>query len=1132
MNIENTTNGNSKDGDNYNMKNNKKEALIWILKYNRTPFPYSPVNAAKKDCEPKQPGYFDGNYFKQLKWKNYQYWEQLTEDVQQELIKAWHGDERIEGIGCNAGWNGEFYFSMIDFDLKNFDSLEAMNQAIEGWENRNPELLMVPRSRTQSGGYRYYVGFESVSKNWGNTISFTFTQGGEKSLGELMVGPGGLGIILGKGLKGNYSWDRNPCGEIPVFPNPESIGLYQAEKAIATSTPIASIYDTTDTPELAREALSYIPVYEDYQTWINIGMACHAAKLDFEDWDNWSQGGKNYTNSNDTSNHWKSFKEKPGGIQAGTLFHYAKQHGWKQPRRNYDYQNSLRNSSKSDYQTSGTAVLKHETQSNVVPLHSKKTDNLPPIKDEINKLFDKNLTQSELEDAVQSIAQIYNRQPNNVWRLYYKKSEEIEKQYDKNNQKTNLDKLLRLSQRTLNLSDYLHQNLATPLKNVASWMGTSQEAILTTLLPVSASLIHLDTRLELIGATNFYANPIIYSGIVAESGSLKSPTQKLLTNPLAKLQELADKDYELLMMDYQEEMIDYKASLKDNNNQPPLPIPTPPKQREYFVIDVTSEAVAGVQANQPDRGFLGFQDELKALISSQNAYRGGRGSDAEKLLSGRDGSGIKVNRAGGKRLFCKRSGYSLTGGIQPDVLKKLMGDFDDPNGFWARFIWCILPVAPSQYPENTASFDIDNLLLDVYKKMENEKPQTHKLSTEAKEIYKDWYNHLDDLKLKEIRQGLRAVYSKMKGVTGEFALILHRLNSAVDGCQPDEYISKDVMAKAIELAKFYITQIKLIHADGEAEQGEIAPQLKKLYEFALTQGTWLSASDIKKGCRLFKKSMPEDIRQAFLDLVEFGYGSVEGEGKSLKYCADIQKLTVDAQKLTKVDRVSIPPIVPQIIDSIGLQEIKPNTEVDKVDKKLTLCQPTQTIDSIGLQPINDAKVDKLTHNTTDKNIIPNQLDENTDLLTERQLCQLSPSNPDIITVDGVSTSVNSASTLSTFGERSPEPETEPLDFDHIKEGDILFDGNGQPHKITGRTRQLWETHRKQYISRNDITTGQFHRATVEDVTKLIKRTIKGKNKIQAQWLCSVYGGNGDSLMALAIDTNPEELALIFDFDGW
>jgi hypothetical protein len=125
--------------------------------------------------------------------------------------------------------------------------------------------------------------------------------------------------------------------------------------------------------------------------------------------------------------------------------------------------------------------------------------------------------------------------------------------------------------------------------------------------------------------------------------------------------------------------------------------------------------------------------------------------------------------------------------------------------------------------------------------------------------------------------------------------------------------------------------------------------------------------------------------------------------------------------LTNINNLSTSTKKPETPINNGLQEFTQIIEVDKVDKKLTECQPSKIPINNGLQPLDDVKVDKLTHNTTDKNINLNQLDENTELLTERQLCQLSPSNPDIITVDTPSTSVNFASTLSTFSDRTPEP---------------------------------------------------------------------------------------------------------------
>ena len=120
--------------------------------------------------------------------------------------------------------------------------------------------------------------------------------------------------------------------------------------------------------------------------------------------------------------------------------------------------------------------------------------------------------------------------------------------------------------------------------------------------------------------------------------------------------------------------------------------------------------------------------------------------------------------------------------------------------------------------------------------------------------------------------------------------------------------------------------------------------------------------------------------------------------------------------------------------------------------------------------------------------------------------------------------------------KNVETEPEPIDPDKVNIGDILFDKAGNPHQITkfDIRNNMWKTHRKEgYISRNELmNTDEFHRATVEDIAGLMPKIIAAKNKVQAKWLCDIYGGDSTSLMALAFITNPEGFCEIYEFDSW
>ena len=306
-----------------------------------------------------------------------------------------------------------------------------------------------------------------------------------------------------------------------------------------------------------------------------------------------------------------------------------------------------------------------------------------------------------------------DRSPSDIRRLFKAIENELDKDEDRDlRDRVNLD-LLEISQEDIELDAYLPKILADPLAKLAVYLGVNNASLLTTLITVSASLLPISTNLKPIEATDFYAYPILYSGICAESGSGKSPLIRIFINSLSRLQQEEETRYRERLKIYEEE---YRQWKKSKDTEPDAPVrPKPP--REYIVTDATTEAIAFIQNNQPNNGFLGYFDELTALIGLQNAYRGGKGADAEKILSGRDGTGFKINRAGGTRISCIRSGYSILGGIQPDILKKQMGDFSDPSGFWARFIWVNLPVKKKSFPDASVNLEIDELLYTLYQQL-------------------------------------------------------------------------------------------------------------------------------------------------------------------------------------------------------------------------------------------------------------------------------------------------------------------------------------------------------------------------------------------------------------------------------
>lgn len=80
--------------------------------------------------------------------------------------------------------------------------------------------------------------------------------------------------------------------------------------------------------ERARSALMAVDPGCDRESWVRVMTAAKAAGLDFDAVNAWSAGAGNYKGEKDVKAVWRGLKES-GGVTAGTLFHLAKESGWR-----------------------------------------------------------------------------------------------------------------------------------------------------------------------------------------------------------------------------------------------------------------------------------------------------------------------------------------------------------------------------------------------------------------------------------------------------------------------------------------------------------------------------------------------------------------------------------------------------------------------------------------------------------------------------------------------------------------------------------------------------------------------------------------------------------------------------------
>lgn len=207
--------------------------------------------------------------------------------------------------------------------------------------------------------------------------------------------------------------------------------------------------------------------------------------------------------------------------------------------------------------------------------------------------------------------------------------------------------------------DVLPPALAESFKQMAESLGILPDPVPSIALASFASAF--GRKVVIRGKGDHSTLMIIWYFDVRDMGGGKTATLENLISPIKELQANSDRNFKLELEAWN------RLSAEEQKTTP-----RPSRARGYWAGSYTQEGVRSELVNHPTGGLLLALDEGSKIISSQNAYRGGRGSDREDLCTMHNGDAGRTLRA--DEVFSQQPcNVCIIGGIQSPTLRRVGG---------------------------------------------------------------------------------------------------------------------------------------------------------------------------------------------------------------------------------------------------------------------------------------------------------------------------------------------------------------------------------------------------------------------------------------------------------------------------
>ena len=431
-------------------------------------------------------------------------------------------------------------------------------------------------------------------------------------------------------------------------------------------------------------------------------------------------------------------------------------------------------------------------------------------------------------------------------------------------------------------TDALPQPVRRFVRTGAQAVGCDPSYFALPMLTALAAAIGNTRRIEL--KRGWAAPPILWTAVVGESGTAKTPAFRIVMRPIRQREQRALAQHAEALADYRQQLVRHEAELaawkRDRlAGEPPL-APGEPQAQRSIVSDATVEALAPILLANP-RGLLLACDELAGWLGSFDRYSSGKGKDAAHWLSMHAGDSIVVDRKTGepRTIFVPQAAVCVTGGIQPGTLRRALGIEHRESGLAARLLLSCPPRTAKRWTEAEIDLQTEADIARLFDRLYELEPLSDdngqgrpamvELTSDAKALWTNYYDGHGQEQV-ELEGDLAAAWSKLEEYAARLALVIHltRWAAADRTLKTSEAADAASVSAGIRLAQWFKGEARRVY--GRLEETDDESARRRLAEWIDLRGGDASAREVQKGCRWL--SAPGAAERALIDLVRAGEG--------------------------------------------------------------------------------------------------------------------------------------------------------------------------------------------------------------------------------------------------------------------